>query len=86
MVPSRSDIVREVTDFLVTTFKIAPGDRVFTPNVNLFDEGYVDSTGLVDLIAFIETTYGMALERRHFSSAEFTTIHGIARMIRATVA
>ena len=81
MAPIQSEIARELTTFLVTRFKIAPGDRVFTPDVHLFDQGYVDSTGLVELIAFVETTYGLALEQSHLASDEFATINGIARII-----
>ena len=47
--------------FIRESFQVEDNDPYFDRNVNLWDEGYVDSTGLVEVIAFLEETFGVTI-------------------------
>jgi methoxymalonate biosynthesis acyl carrier protein len=48
------EIMRALRDYIRTRFEIPDGDADFTDDVHLFDYGYVDSFGAVDLTRFVE--------------------------------
>ena len=49
-----SEIADALRDFIKRRFNIAADDGDFDDDVHLFDFGYVDSFGAVDLTAFVE--------------------------------
>ena len=50
-------------------------------NANLFESGYVDSVGAVELLLFIEETFGVQIEDQELFSDEFTHLQGMARLV-----
>jgi acyl carrier protein len=47
----------------------------------MFEAGLVDSAGVVELIAFLESTFKIGLGDDDVFSEEFTTINGIASIV-----
>jgi acyl carrier protein len=68
-------------EFIRENFQVGDDDPYFTHDVSLWDEGYVDSTGLVEVITFIEEEFGVTVTDEMLFSPDFTTISGMARMI-----
>ena len=62
---------------------IPEDDRDFTPSVDLFDYGYLDSFGVVSLIARVSESFGVDLSRLDFYQPEYRNIAGIAAYIGA---
>jgi acyl carrier protein len=81
MVIAPEKIADAIERFIRTEFQIPDSDPVFTRDAHLYDSGFVDSTGVVELIAFVESTFNIKLEDRYLFSDEFTTIHGISKVI-----
>jgi acyl carrier protein len=67
--------------FIRENFQVQDNDPYFDRNVNLWDEGYVDSTGLVEVIAFLEENFGVTITDEMLFSPDFTTIAGMSKMI-----
>lgn len=67
--------------FIRESFQVEDNDPYFDRNVNLWDEGYVDSTGLVEVIAFLEETFGVTITDEMLFSPDFTSIAGMSKMI-----
>ncbi len=86
MTTTAPDIARVLVEFIVHEFHVPVNDGDFGRDVHLFDAGYVDSLGLVRLIAFVESTFQLQLEQTQLFSSDFTTIHGMARLIAAACA
>lgn len=59
------------------------GDPAFGREVDLFDLGYVDSAGIVALVAWIEERYDLELSEDDLFDERFTTVDGIAAIIAA---
>ena len=78
-------IIAKVKDFVATESQVPLMDPEFTNDVHLFESGYLDSLGVVLLIEFIETAFGVKLDETQMFSEEFTTIGGIATLISAAL-
>ncbi|HEY2732124.1 MAG TPA: phosphopantetheine-binding protein [Polyangia bacterium] len=75
------DIERAVEEFLRARFRVRPDDAEFNRDVNLWEAGYVDSVGVIELIAFLERTFAIALPEEILFDPDFTHIRGIARLV-----
>ncbi len=49
---------------------------------NYFELGLIDSFGILELITEIETHYGIGLTQDHFEQRRFSTLKGLAEIIR----
>jgi acyl carrier protein len=67
--------------FIRSNFQVADDDPCFDHNVSLWEEGYVDSTGVVEVIAFLEETFGVTITEEMLFSPDFTNIAGMSRLI-----
>jgi acyl carrier protein len=78
---TRDDIAARIERFVRTEFAVSAGDSGFTRDGRLFELGYVDSVGVTELLAFIETTFGVAVTDDDLLSDRFQTINGIAEIV-----
>lgn len=62
-------------------FKIPPDDPYFTRMVRLWDEGYIDSIGVGEVITFLEKSFGVTISNEVLGDPGFTSIAGIARLV-----
>jgi acyl carrier protein len=72
---------REIERFIRERFQIADDEAGFTRKVNLWEEGYVDSLGVVEVIAFLEQRFRIALPEDVVFSPTFTSIDDIASVV-----
>ena len=56
-----ADIRERVRRFVTTTFYI-PNPSQVTDDLSFLDAGIVDSTGVLEIIAFIQSEFGVAVE------------------------
>jgi acyl carrier protein len=77
------DIAGAIEAFIRQHFRIVATDPRFSRDVHLFEGGYVDSAGVVELLMFVESTYGVMLEDEQIFSDRFTTINGIVEILHA---
>ena len=57
----RAAIVREVRDFITAEYFLGR-DADLADRASFLDEGILDSTGVLQLITFLEETYGIRVE------------------------
>ena len=50
-----------IRSFIVDNFLFGDGSQL-TDNTSFLEEGIVDSTGILELVAFLEETYGIVVE------------------------
>lgn len=67
--------------FIRANFQVRDDDPSFGRDVNLWEEGYVDSTGVVEVIAFLEETYHVTISEEMLFSPDFTSINGMSKMV-----
>jgi len=56
--PDVSSVQREVTAFIVDNFLFGNSAEAPAPTTSFMETGLIDSTGVLELVAFIEEKYG----------------------------
>jgi acyl carrier protein len=81
MAISRSSIAATLEEFIREIAQIPDDDSEFTRTVHLFDAGYVDSLGIVSLMEFIESSFGVGLIEEDLFDERFVTMDGMSEII-----
>ena len=55
-------VAQEIRDFVVENFLLGESDNGLKDTDSFLDNGIVDSTGILELVAFIEETYDIQVE------------------------
>lgn len=79
---SPQDTERRIEAFLREQFRISPTHPGFARNVDLFECGYVDSVGVIELQEFLGREFEVEVPEDDLLSNEFSTVEGIARIVR----
>ncbi len=54
------EIEQQLRDFIVTTFMFGRGEDLRS-NDSFLEKGIIDSTGILELVSFLEQTYGLTV-------------------------
>lgn len=73
------DMTKTLRDYIVQHYSVQPGDPDFTDDVHLFDYGYVDSFGAVDLVSFVQQAFGITVSQSDLIAYPMNTINEIAQ-------
>jgi acyl carrier protein len=63
--------------------RIPPSDIDFSRDAELFDSGYIESLGIIELTSSVESFFHITLTEEDLFDARFATIRGIAEIIVA---
>jgi len=55
-------------------------------SVSLLEEGIVDSTGVLELVMFVEETFGLSVEDEEIIPENFDSVERLARYVRSKTA
>jgi acyl carrier protein len=75
------EVAERVEQYVRAQFRVSPGDTRFSRSQPLFDMGYVDSVGVVELLAFIAKEFQVHLPDEIIMTDEFATIDGMAAIV-----
>jgi acyl carrier protein len=78
-------IAERIEKFLREQYLIADDDPGFTRSADIYESGYVDSIGVVELLAFIDEEFAVEIPETELLSDEFSNIDGIARIVAELV-
>ena len=73
-------IQERVRQFILETYYVADPETV-TDEISLIDSGLIDSTGMLDLILFLEGEYGIRVADRETTPENLETISRIAAYV-----
>jgi methoxymalonate biosynthesis acyl carrier protein len=86
MSPTATQVEEALERHIRERFGVRADDSTFGPDVHLFEEGYVDSTGLVEVIAFLEVTFEVRLPEDALFDPTFNSVRGIAKVVAGLAA
>jgi D-alanine--poly(phosphoribitol) ligase subunit 2 len=75
------DIKNALRVYIVKHYAVPPGDADFNDDVHLFDYGYIDSFGAVELVAFVQQAFGVAVSTTDMMAYPMNTINEIATFV-----
>ena len=76
-----TELKKQVREFVLSNFYVADQASV-TDAMSLLDQGIVDSTGVLEIIGFIETTLGVTVEDHEMLPENLESIERIARFVQ----
>ena len=68
-----------IVDYVVENFS-ADREEIFLDE-SLIDQGIIDSTGLIEIVSFIEEKYSLVIEEQQYITENFGSIIKIANFI-----
>jgi acyl carrier protein len=74
------EIARQVRAFLVDTFLLGDDDG-FAVDESLLDSGIVDSTGVMEVVAFLEESFGIAIDDDELVADNLDSVERLAAFV-----
>ena len=56
-----ADVKRKIVDFIATNFLFREGINTVADNASFIEAGLIDSTGILELVSFIESEFGIVV-------------------------
>ncbi len=75
-----SEVKNAIRNFVIENFLFGD-DTGLTDETSFRDEGIVDSTGILELVAFLETEFGIKMEGDEFIPDNLDSIEKIAAFV-----
>jgi acyl carrier protein len=76
------DNVSKVREFIVENFLLGDGD-VLKEDTSFMEEGIIDSTGILELVFFLEETFGITVEDNELIPENFDSLKKMASYLEA---
>ena len=74
------ELERQVRDFVTSNFYVAD-PRSLENGTSLLDAGIIDSTGVLEVIMFVETTFGVTVEDSEMLPENLDSIERITAFV-----
>ena len=74
-------IANELRAFIRQHFKVPHDDPDFSDDIHLFDYGYVDSFGAVELTSFVEQKFALTVSQSDLVAFPMNTVNQIAKFV-----
>jgi acyl carrier protein len=71
----------EIRQFVVENFLFGQDDNRIDNDRSFLESGIIDSTGVLELIAFIEQKYGIAVADEELVPANLDSVHRVASFV-----
>ncbi len=78
-----SDVESIVGNFILENYLFGDTSNAPAASSSLVDAGVIDSTGILELIEFLEAEFGISVAEAETIPANLDTIDNIARYVRA---
>jgi acyl carrier protein len=75
------NIKQQIVEFITTNFLFDESSNVLGEADSLLETGVIDSTGVLELVAFIEETYGIKIDDEEIVPENLDSIINIAAYI-----
>ena len=82
----RAECQLRIKAFVEDRFQVSFDGKQLDLTSDLFGAGLIDSFGVVDLVAFLESTFEVAFSEAELTSPEMSSIEGMAGMVWEKVA
>lgn len=74
-------IQRQIHEYVVTNFLFNGNQATFTDDTPLFESAILDETGVLELVLFIEETYGALVNEDDVTPENFDSVNAIASYV-----
>lgn len=76
------DIQNTIMDFIKENFIMGRSDVVLDPEVSMIESGIMDSTGVLELVEFLEATFDIKIEDEELIPENLETVKNIITFLK----
>lgn len=76
------DIERDVTAFIVENFLFGNADDAPAAEASFMETGLIDSTGILELVAFLESKYEVSVGDDELTPENLDSVRNIAQFVQ----
>lgn len=80
--PASADLIGEVREFIRSTMLVGLSDQTIEPNESLVQRGVVDSTGVLELVEFLQQRFGIQVADEEITTDNLDTLESIAAFLQ----
>ena len=80
---SKEEIIGTVKKFIIDNFLFGQEDNPIMENDSFMGKGIIDSTGILELIDFLEEEYEIAIEDNELLPENLDSLSNIGRFVKA---
>ncbi len=77
------DIVATIRHYILENFMFTDDESQLRDDASFLEEGIIDSTGVLELVAFVEETFGIAVEDEEIVPENLDSVERMTRYIRS---
>jgi acyl carrier protein len=74
-------LVSEIKDFIVTNFLFGQSSDTLTEDQSFHESGIIDSTGMLELVSFVEQRYGISVADRELLPENLDSLRNISQFV-----
>jgi acyl carrier protein len=78
-------VAEQVREYVAMNFLFSDNGYPFPDDASFLKEGIVDSTGVLELVMFVEESFGVAVEDQEIIPENFDSVSQLAAYIRGKV-
>lgn len=78
------EVSEKIKEFIIDNFLFGESNH-FDENTNFFEKGILDSTGIIELVSFIEQTYNISVDDEELVTENFSNLNRITNYIHSKV-
>ena len=75
-------ITAQVRNYILENFLFTTDSDTFLNDASLLDQGLIDSTGILELVYFVEETFGIKIADKEMVPDNFDSVDNIARFVQ----
>jgi acyl carrier protein len=83
---SEQDLVGEIKEYICGTMLIGLSDQSIEPDESLVQRGVVDSTGVLELVEFLQDRFGIVVKDDEITTDNLDSLNSIARYVQQKLA
>ncbi len=76
----------EIKAFIVANFLFGDEGNTFTDEQSFLETGIIDSTGLLELVAFVEQKYGISIGDREMVPENLDSLRNVSQLVARKLA
>jgi len=71
----------ELTEYILREIAVEHGKESLEPDENLLTQGLIDSMGILKLVSFIESNFGIKVDNEDIVPENFETLNDMSRFV-----
>ena len=77
------EIAASIEAHIKKRYQVSQFDKGFQHDTNLWEQGYLDSIGVSEVVEYLERTFGVSIPDSSLFDEQFGTIAGMARIVES---